>query len=366
MSLINDMLKDIEARGGSEVEQAKGVRAPAAVHKPSARLLVLPLSALVVVLAATVAYLTWQGPRDAPLNALIHSDSNPARAATPETLTIAPDDKKGTTAEKPEAVPTPAPAAADVSNATDTLQTAASITVAEEVEAAPAVQKQSTPPAITGSDAAKEAGDDGAMVVRRHEPSPEQRAQRAGREGAAALRRGDWAAAARLLQEVIVVEPANDDAREGLVIALQRQGRLSETDGALLDGIAMARDPARFAKMRARLQASRNELDGALDTLSIAVPPVDVDPEYHALKAALAQQAGRLSEAAEIYSALTDYAPRNGTWLAGLAIALDGQGEQVAARDAYIRALQSGGLDRALIAHAQRRLTALNEALGNE
>lgn len=362
MSLINDMLKDLEARGGTDAERDNGVRAPIAADRSSARLLVLSLSALVVVLAAAVAYLGWFDTPPESLNQPVDASIEPpARNLAPSA--IAATDLSNEAAPQPEAaaqVVDTAPVAAEV------VEAATPIPVSANPPAIPVEQKAPPLKAAAVSAPETESEQPGTVVVRRHEPSPEQRAQRAAQEGTAALRRGDWTTAARLLQEVIEVEPANDDAREGLVIALQRQGRLSETDAVLLDGLAVATNPARFAKLRARLQASRNELDAALDTLAIAVPRIAADPEYHALKAALAQQAGRHSEAAEIYSALTEYAPGNGTWLAGLAIALDRQGEAAAARDAYIRALQAGGLDRALVAHAQRRLTALDEALGNE
>lgn len=202
----------------------------------------------------------------------------------------------------------------------------------------------------------------GSVIVRRHEPTPEQKARRAALEGFAALRRGDWAAAVRFLQELVMLEPASDDAREGLAIALTRQGRLAEADGVLLDGFAVATVPARFAKLRARLQAARGERDAALDSLSVAVPAVADDPEYHALRGALAQQAGHYALAAEIYRTLTAFEPANGVWQAGLAMALDQTGDVAAAGEAYRRAHEAGGLEPALLEHVQQRLAALKSS----
>jgi Flp pilus assembly protein TadD len=82
--------------------------------------------------------------------------------------------------------------------------------------------------------------------------------------------------------------------------------------------------------------------------------------ETDALKGALAQQAGRHEMAKELYTALTAFEPANGTWQAGLAMALDRLGNPEDARQAYRRAMNAGGMEPALLAHVERRLAFLN------
>lgn len=352
MSLINEMLKDLEARGGSASAEVP-VRAPAG--RPASRqpALIVALAALVIALAAVVAYLLW--PVD-PASPAVPPTTRPpvaepavaARTSAPTTSPVAtaPADKKDEAWGVSE---NPGEPTADPGN--DGLATIA------VNEAGPGHAANVRAPATSSAPAAV-SEPEAPVIVRRHEPTPADRAARATQDGFAALRRGDWPAAARLLQELVALEPANDRAREGLVVALTRQGRIAEADGVLLDGLAQGTEPARFAKMRARLQAARGELQGALASLAVATPPVARDPEYHALKGALAQQAGDFALAAETYRALVNVSPANGTWQAGLGMALDGLGEYAAAVDAYRRALAAGDLDPALVQHIRQRLAA--------
>lgn len=372
MSLINDMLKDLETRGGGPA--AGGAIRPVANRAEPAvgrSRLVVVLSGFVVILIAALGYVTWNTKPVQTTNAV----TIPAAAAAPvlqdegieNEMPASPvmaeneksaDDEPVAVSEM-TAVPVALAAVPDEDRGSRDENDARVTRSAPEAETPPAERSPAAPEPETRTAAAS--ADEGTVIVRRHEPTPEQRAQRAGRDGLAALRRGDWALAARLLQELIEVEPANDDGREGLAVALQRQGRLAEADGVLLDGIAMAAAPARFAKLRARTLVARGELENALNSLSIAIPPIKEDPEYHALRGAIAQQAGRSDIAIETYSNLTRFEPANGTWQAGLAMALDRSGKLQEARETYQRALDAGGLEPALLAHVQRRLAALKQ-----
>lgn len=346
MSLINEMLKDIEARGGKDV--AGGDVRPAAVARrsPPRRAPLAILVALVVVLAASIAYL-----------ATLRQSVSAQRQASTVVATKAP-------LERP-AEP-PAPVIADV--AVPAQAVAEDVRVAEPVAenvSGPEAVAEKLPETLAGAApvvpavTATEKTD--AVIVRRHEPTAAEKARRARLEGFAALQRGDWLAAGRLLDELVRMEPANDDAREGLAVAFAQQGRIAEADGVLLDGLAVGVEPARFAKLRARLQASQGQAAAALQSLAVAVPPVGEDPEFHALRGALAQQVGDYPLALETYRALVAYRPDNATWQAGLAMALDQAGDPAGARDAYRRALTAGGLEAALLEHVRRRLGALGK-----
>jgi Flp pilus assembly protein TadD len=349
MSLINEMLNDLEERGGSG--RASGVRATAhARASGTARALVGVLALLVVLLGATIAWLLQPASSASvpaePVVTLQEAPSLPQRDAAPAEKSLPlPADGVAESMNSP-AIESPVQTVEDIAPpAVNALSDddATSTSKPDVVDATPVPEEQ---PANS-------------VIVRRHEPTAAEKAARAGRDGHAALRLGDWTTAARLLGELVALEPANDEAREGLAVALASQGRIAESDGVLLDGIAVGAAPARFAKLRARLQAARGDLGAALDSLSIAVPAAANDPEFHALKAALAQQAGHHETAAEIYRVLTALDPANGTWQAGLGMAFDGLGDSDGARAAYAHASAAGELDPALRAHVERRLAAL-------
>lgn len=345
MSLINDMLKDLEDRGGNG--RTTGVRAtPVKRASGVTRTLFIVLALTVVALAGALAW----SLRPATSAAVPASAVVVAREAPPAPARI----------DAPVVGEDVAPAASEVSAppvSAPVNDVAAQVTAPTEIASTPAPEVTTTNPEPQQEAPANTAAD--TMIVRRHEPTDAEKAARAGRDGFAALRLGDWATAARLLGELVALEPANDEAREGLAVALANQGRVAESDGVLLDGIAVGASPARFAKLRARLQAARGELDAALDSLSVAVPTAASDPEFHALKAALAQQAGRYDMAATLYETLTTLDAANGTWQAGLGMALDARGDFAGALAAYERAYAADGLEPALRAHIESRLAAL-------
>lgn len=356
MSLINEMLRDLEARGGRAPDDDLRL-APLPRAKTMRPWPLYFLVGIVLILGAALVFVLQSADRTTPIAATFVTTP----AAVPATRNVPPDvvsaeaprDETASLAEK--ATP---PAAADKSSTAPVDPAPVPVEADQRVgaaETAAGVQENLAASSETTSI------ENESVVVRRHAPTPAEKAARASRDGFAAMRSNDWTTAARLLQELVAIEPANDDGREALVIALSRQGRISEADGVALDGIAIGANPARFAKLRARMQSARGDVAAALDSLAVAIPSVSADPEFHALKGAFAQQVGRYALAEEIYVALTAFEPANATWLTGLAMALDQQGKSAEAMAAYERALDAGHLEAPLLAHVQRRLEALKQ-----
>ena len=350
MSLINDMLRDLEQRGGRSPDIAARVTPAARTSRASRWPLYLLVTLVLALAGALVFVLRSPAPVAATLAAPIEE---PATTESPDAAISSPGEAEpvSVSAATPADTVAPEPEHVEAETAVTVVTPLPAPRTMETTPVEPAPEKVSEPAPLA----------DETLIVRRHEPTAAQKAARAARDGFAALRAGDWATAARLLQELLALEPANDEAREGLVVALGRQGRIAEADGVLLDGLAVGAEPSRFAKLRARMQLARGETAAALDSLAVAVPPVAVDPEFHALKAALAQQLEHYSQAAAIYTTLTAFEPGNGTWQAGLGMAQDMQGNNADALVAYERALAAGRLDAALLAHVQRRVVALRQ-----
>lgn len=357
MSLINDMLKDLEARGGAEKVAGDVRSTPPARARSTNRGLLFVLGALVILLAGAVAWLMVSKSKEAVLAAPVATTSvapqmnAPATDSEEDVKNVQPAEPVAVVAEKENIAVPVLPAPVPVEEPTPKF---AQVPPVASEPATVAVVDESSVNETPTPDATE-------MIVRRHEPTAAEKASRASREGFAALRRNDWDLAARMLGELVLLEPANDDAREGLVIALANQGRLAEVDGVLLDGLALGVEPARFAKLRARLLASRGEVAEALQSLAVAVPAVNEDPEFHAMRGALAQQAGDYALALQTYRKLVAFAPGNGTWQAGLAMALDQTGDSAEALEAYRRAYAAGDLEPALADHVRARLDALEK-----
>lgn len=75
------------------------------------------------------------------------------------------------------------------------------------------------------------------------------------------LRHGEWEPAERAFREVLVAEPANEEAVAGLGVALLEQGELQEADRVLADGIERAPQSARIRFAIGRVALMR--ADGA-------------------------------------------------------------------------------------------------------
>ena len=101
------------------------------------------------------------------------------------------------------------------------------------------------------------------------------------------------------------------------------------------------------------------KVNRALDLLQRVAPPLEQDPEYHALMAALYQRQGQSMLSAKIYEQLLALHPNTAVWWIGLGIALESDGKNNAAKEAYLHASQGAGLNTALNAFIQTRMDNL-------
>jgi MSHA biogenesis protein MshN len=106
----------------------------------------------------------------------------------------------------------------------------------------------------------------------------------------------------------------------------------------------------------ARLQAEGGDLPEALATLEQAASEQRRQADFLALNATLLQMSGRHGAAIELYQSALRSAPERGSWLAGLAIALDHEQRRAEADLVYRRALAAGDLTGEVQGFVQRRL----------
>ncbi len=211
-------------------------------------------------------------------------------------------------------------------------------------------------PAPARSDPPSEAG---ALRKRALPQSPEQRAEASYRLGLAALRAGQIEHGLSLLRDALERWPGHGQAREVLAARLMRAGDLDGALALLEAGARVAPQHAGFAKLRARILVEGERLDEALVVLAAAPPDPAADPEYHALRAATLQRAGRHGEAARAYRAALAARPRAGVWWMGLGISLEAAGADVDALEAFTRALDSGALAGDVRRFVESRIRAL-------
>jgi Tfp pilus assembly protein PilF len=190
--------------------------------------------------------------------------------------------------------------------------------------------------------------------------SPRQRAEQAYADGIRLLTEGKRAQAEAKFRIALGHDASLHDARLTLANALLAQGRVREAEVQLQEGLRIAPGEAQLAERYARLLVDRGDLSGAIGVLSAAPPPIELEPLYHALLAALLQRAGHHKAAAETYTALVDVKPKQGLWWAGLGISLEALRRPDAALGAYRRAAQDPRLSTEMARFVNERVAALH------
>ncbi len=380
MSLINQMLQDLDRRGAQDDAPTQIDASIRTTARPPARKgLLLGIALLLAIgLGAWIWTRQVAPPPAAPaVLAEAKPQAPPAAAAPAPVPTAIPPVVAVADAQPiaPVSAPTgsgPAPAAAAAQPA--------SLPVAERK---PAATEKRTPP--TPGDEAKPAANErnatvpSAPATRRNAASPAvskelanapdpklptktttplQRSDNLLREGLNHLQAGRTTQAAASLRESLNENPGNSSAREALAALLLDAREFGQLEALLHDGLQRRSDPP-LAMMLARLQVQANDLDAGLATLARHQPAVAADPDYHALYAALLHRAGRHSDAVGHYLAALRTDPARPAWLLGIGISLEAIGKPRDAVEAYQRARDSGALGAAQASFVEQRLTEL-------
>lgn len=199
-----------------------------------------------------------------------------------------------------------------------------------------ALQAQDNTPTMTDEYPAESQG---SLEIAEEHLSPQQEAALDRRKGLQALSKGQLDVARDSFSRVLVNDPQDHEIRERLAGLLYGDGRISEAQQLLDEGIRLAPGRADFRLMQARLALTTGNKAAALQSLSGWEPPVSGNLDYYATRAALAQELSQPGVAARSYQQLTAVQPAEARWWLGLGIALDKQGRPLAALEAYRKAL---------------------------
>jgi MSHA biogenesis protein MshN len=350
MSLINQVLRDLDKRHAAGTPVSSAIKAPAASrrgpgHWRSATL----AAAAIVAVGATAGVVAWTlGAR---------SVQAAAHVPVPGPVPVAPP------AAMPASAPTPtavvvvtAPAAASapiVSSSSDSWP-------ARTLAAAPPAMLAPTPIVAASEPVAKPAPPAAETRIEKRAPArtAQERADADYQRGVAAHQQGQWQEAAAAYTAALREVPRYATARQALAGLLVAQGRGDEAVALLAEGLAMSPQHAGQATMLARLQAERGAFQQAADVLHNAAI-ASAEPEDRAFHAAVLQRLNRHAEAADLFAAAVRVTPTNGVWWMGLGISLAAEGRHDTAREAFQRARSSGNLSPELAAYVDQRLRQL-------
>ncbi len=179
------------------------------------------------------------------------------------------------------------------------------------------------------------------------------------RKAAALMQQGRIADALAGYQDALRLDPGHDAARQALVVLLMEQKRAPEAEQILQDRLNSKPDQTGFIMMLARLQVERGAVAEATATLEKGLPHAIAQADYQAFLAALLQRQNRNDEAIAHYQIALQLAPNNGIWQMGYGISLQAKQRNADAKAAYKRALDTQTLTPDLRAFVQQKLKEL-------
>ncbi len=392
MSLLNNVLRDLQTRGALGVEPLTGlepvVEAPTQ-HRWHA--LLLPALAAVSVTSAIVLWRPVADGRWIPSFAsiMVDADAQPQSkfqtvaktspqaepdlavtgdiaathdnaAASDNSHTVTPINKTSESSPAPlddyvveTAVDSPP------SSSSSPVSTELAVTPMPTVTAEPTVSQTSTGSIESPESSAAPAAPAAATTLRRNTGNAATAAARSAARGLAAMRGDDLLNAERLFREALTIDPGNGAVWSYLYSNLVRASKPAAAEQALRRGLISAKEPAPLAKLYARMLLDRGEKNAAVGILRTHRPVAATDTEYDAFLAALLQQLGQYAEAGEIYRKLLTVEPGSGSWWFGLAMSSDSIGNRPDALSAFQRALRTDSLKTPLARYARRRTMEL-------
>ncbi len=369
MSLINQMLQDLEKRSASGAERGalpNQVRALPRVVKSAAMWWLLGSAA--VALMTLLAWQLYKQPVSSPPVARVVPPAPPPAvvpppapvpATTPAETPVLPIATAAVIATEPApsaksapaSPPKPAPAAPPAANLASAKPAASAAQTAEaEAKAEAKAKAKAKAHAALG---------DPKIDKRPQQLTPQQLAENEYRLAVNLRNQGHMEEALEGFRRVLHDNPGHIGARQGLLNLLLAAKKNVEAEQVLRDGLKLDPNQVNFVMALARMQVERGDTASAVATLQKTAPAAQDNPDYLAFLAALLQRQSRHQEAIEHYQATLRLAPGSGVWLMGLGISLQALNRNSEAQDVFRRAKETNTLNPELQAFVDQRLRQL-------
>lgn len=353
MSVINQMLRDLDKRSASPLEPGLGagtsaraaIRGPA-VHHSSPRILPLAGGAALAAVLACAAWWWFAAPPASPASeplAVLPAESPVAAASAASwsglrlatELTEKPDltaEAQAPGSKQAPAVPAPATlTAAPVVPATAQPAVAVTPPPMPTAAPAPAAQPAATPPAPPSAKPAQPVAD-GAVAAQRQQTAVRDVLAQA----QSLYNSGSADAAIQLLQDSLAgAERAQPSTPAATQLMLVRE--------------------------LARMELAQGRSAAVLELMTQVEPLLAGQPELWAVRANAAQRLGRHQDAVQFYGVALQSRPAEQRWLLGTAVSLSALGQLVAAADSAERARSLGPVSKEVWAYLRQQGVALPE-----
>ncbi|HEY6897704.1 MAG TPA: tetratricopeptide repeat protein [Rhodocyclaceae bacterium] len=366
MSLLNRMLQELDARRATSLERANlspHVRALPAAKSGGTKGVLLAIGiggALAggVLVAWLMSF--FGGEQRAPSAPAVPAVAAPATmvAAAPAVATPAPvkpvvatsKSASETSLKMDTALPARSVAAPKAKDAKPPLPSAVVAVAPPSPSPAVASPAPSAPTPLPASDKP------GQIDKQPRQPKVAETIDAEYRKALAAIRRGAASEGAEGMRHVLQQEPRHASARQALLSVLVDGQQWPEAQTVASDGLAL--DPAQpgWAMLLARMAVERGEMGHAVEILNQYAPHAERSAEYQAFHALLLLKSSKPKEAAARYQAAVALRPAEGRWWYALGTALEADQRPKEAREAFLRARESGNLPADLVPLVEQRL----------
>jgi MSHA biogenesis protein MshN len=191
------------------------------------------------------------------------------------------------------------------------------------------------------------------------EITPQQQAESEYRQATILQQQGRAADAILMLEQTLKSDAQHTAARQTLITLLLEAKRHDDAMRWLQQWLSADRNLPGMAMILARLQVEKGLIPSAVETLQRSLPHAQDKPDFLAFMAALQQRQSHHKEAADLYREALKRMPQNAVWLMGLAISLQADGRNQEALEAYKQARGGNGLSPELLAFVEQKITQL-------
>ena len=368
MSLINQVINQLEQRGAGETQELAMVRPVTKIARP--RIIPVVILLAIVVLVSVLLW-QWQKKSTAKNNGL-----PAAQQASPLPVTVAPPPATVATVTVQSAVAAITPvfklslelSPDELAKQLVAVEKPLSVAAQAPHPAAPPARKLAAQPIhtaaklpdenpVTTASPATAVADPGGLPMK--QVSPKQQAEAEFRKAVLLMQQGRIDDALAGYQAALNFDAGHDQARQALVQLLLENKRVGDAERVLQDAIKNKPEKLRFVMMEARLQVERGAVADGVATLERSSSYAGQQPDYQAFLAALLQRQERHKEAVEHYRIALQQMPNNGLWWMGEGISLQALQNNAEAKNAYQRALATQMLRPDLQAFVQQKLKEL-------
>ena len=331
MSLINQMLKDLEKRRSRDLETSptlnQNITWETGSNKKTLNVLNVLIVFILIVLLLATSYLLWE--RSLQKTTVVAAENNNV---------VDYKEKNEVKIIKKEPVKEKVKKVAVQNIQEDVMDISDSIDV-EEIDTSPPLK-----------------------LKKIHRPlNNKQLAEIAYKKGYNFLQQGRMHRGKESLRKALSLYIPHIKAREMLAGIHIKSGRFIDAAELLSEGVKVVPEYPLFAQLYARVLLEQKNPQLAINILENGSARLNVEPDYYALLAATYQRVNNHQKAIEIYLRLVKIRSNEGVWWLGLGISLEKSGNKKEALEAYQRAQKTGSLKSGLVKFTNNRVSALQE-----